>query len=72
MEEWDQARYKWKSTNYYNTNQTVNIYLSSAYSDMSSERKMIQEELVPELNEFLKSINVKINIIDLRYRHIFY
>ncbi len=46
---------------------TINIFLSSTFSDMQSERDYIRKFVVPRLNSTLNPIGIMVNVTDLRW-----
>ena len=49
------------------TNNNINIFISSTFNDMQSERDIIRKQIVPKLKEKLANYHVSIQITDLRW-----
>lgn len=45
----------------------ISIFVSSTFVDMQSERDLLRERILPELEEHVKKYGVNINFIDLRW-----
>lgn len=46
---------------------TINIFLSSTFSDMQSERDIVRKVVVPRLNEILRPRKIAVIVTDLRW-----
>ncbi len=45
----------------------ISVFVSSTFVDMQSERDLLRERILPELEEHVKKYGVNINFIDLRW-----
>ncbi len=49
------------------TPKSINIFISSTFNDMQSERDFIRKHIVPKLKEQLAEHHISVQVTDLRW-----